>query len=970
MQLNENAVINIDNIYVPKKEIIYSHIKNEMDIVKENLFLSNLFDNRKTSEISVDIEKKPETEKVLNKYMWDNWKGQKFNIQGQQRKYIDFNLNVIPHANMGYKEPSKWEYEKFKDNDDFHDSSFIKLGENVDFEVKRINVDRAKLNIIDMNMGNKTFIDLMSIIGKTHNDFLFSLDSKDMTQKNIIWYVFDNIYKNNNKITFNNVNTINFLNIILQKFHKNFDFLNKKDFNGIDYYNFMNEIYKSEKIFKDIIELIVIKSYLGQTPVETKVDKIQESIEEAKKSFSADEIKLLKEVFEEMYEIAMNDILLFQKNNQSIDNYLQSIYRLSQKKTSGLKGKDISLELSQLFKEHLQKLYAWYELNNVILYGISAKEVHEYFMSILKGENVNIEMLNYNNGKLRNYENIEELQEQVKTIVQDPKFKEYLKYEEAYILSNDDVYYLNVKKTQEDIVTGKVENFPTEFEKMTLQQKQKTLQSLLRTNAIYCDDLTKEQREVFNALPVSEYYAKVLNSFKYSNEVYGSVVELITFFMQNKDNKLDIKDDNINNFVYYFNKIYDDVTQLLSKGKIKIADIQKCEPYILEMADTLLKGEAVEFEKIYFNYYVDMTLFADKIMIEKTDLKYLEKFENEILTLLKSSNNVEEEIITYLEKSLLEIRKNLQNKNIEYFTFDDSSVKPYIFCKIVSDYVNVQKRFENEAVIKTSIIMGQISEVINKEEYSKSLIHIFKSVKLLFTTLSNKIKEKNLIDEGNSKMFVSEIKLNSIEKEIKISKKRIINKYNHIIRSVLNENFQRVEEFIQKSNITGGKTSFDLITSQLQEEFIAIKNNKKFYNIVNKAFFINLNNNKSTVDKTIAFDALQKLAIEYKINILYGHYSSQKAESTTAGHFILKQEDSMGLEIVDSILVPEASVNDIVIVNNIQAEAKEILYRYEENGIKVSKVTLNSDMTEKKCTKISYMNYENKEPLNVEEVTI
>ena len=189
-----------------------------------------------------------------------------------------------------------------------------------------------------------------------------------------------------------------------------------------------------------------------------------------------------------------------------------------------------------------------------------------------------------------------------------------------------------------------------------------------------------------------------------------------------------------------------------------------------------------------------------------------------------------------------------------------------------------------------------------------------------------------------------------------------------MIKSSFNENFERVEEFIQKSNITGGKTSFDLITSQLQEEFIAIKNNKKFYNIANKAFFINLNNNSSNVDKTVVFDALQKLVIEYKINILYGNYSSQKAESKTTGHFILKQEDSIGLEIVDSILVPEASVNNIVIVNNIQAEVREIFYK--ENNIKVSKVTLNSDMIVKNCTKISYMNYENKEPLNAVEVKI
>jgi uncharacterized Zn ribbon protein len=434
-------------------------------------------------------------------------------------------------------------------------------------------------------------------------------------------------------------------------------------------------------------------------------------------------------------------------------------------------------EISQVFNKHLKKLYSWYELNNDILYGITAREVNQYFLSILNGKNVNIDILNYNNGELQKYKTLDELQSQVKLIMDEPNFKEYLKYEEAYILSSDDVYYLDVKKTQEDIVSGEVENFPTQFEKMTLKQKQKTVQSLLSTNEIYSDDLTKEQRKVFNALPVSEYYSKILTSFKHTDKVYDSVVALITFFMQNKDNKLDIKDDNINNFVYYFNKIYDDVVQLISSGKIKIEDIQKCEAYILEMADGLLKGETIEFEKIYFKYYVQMTLFADKIIIKKTDIKYLEKFKNEILTLLKSSNNVEEEIIKYFEKSILEIHESLEQKNIKHFRFDDSSTKPYLFYKIVSDYINVQKRFKNELVVK-----GQILEVIDKEEYFNSLVSMFRKIIPLFKVLSNKIKDKFIIEESisKSKMSVCEITLNSIEKEIQILKKRIINKYNSI----------------------------------------------------------------------------------------------------------------------------------------------------------------------------------------------
>jgi hypothetical protein len=245
--------------------------------------------------------------------------------------------------------------------------------------------------------------------------------------------------------------------------------------------------------------------------------------------------------------------------------------------------------------------------------------------------------------------------------------------------------------------------------------------------------------------------------------------------------------------------------------------------------------------------------------------------------------------------------------------------------------------------------MGEITGIINKEEYAEGLIDIFEKIEPLFTSLEDKYEEKSSIEKSNKILS-----LNSIEEDIKIAKTNILNRYNRYMRETFEKNFNRIKYYIYESDIRDGKTISDLITSKLEVEFLAIKENKKLYNIVNKTFFINSDSDESKETPSID-NALENLSKKYNINILFGHYVEEKTDVKMSGHFVIKKEDAISLSIDKMIISKDSDISNLCIVNNIQREASRLFKM--QNAVVVAKILFAESIERSSIGRMSYINH-------------
>ena len=530
-----------------KKELKFARLKEEDNLLKEpnkeikfnytnysNQKLLNIVKNNNFHNINdrINFFKLSKEEKYLQ--LQDIEKGNRWNLVNvfSVKKQHDIqNVKLISINNKNFFDKDMFsEYENYLKNyftiqeKNLKSSFFIKELDNKSFNNKfekpfydndsyfpmlyKTSFPSVELNAVNINFGNKLYIDLFTMLNKQIMNNFFSLNEIDMTQKNIIWYLFKDIKKIKGDLEFKDLNKINYLNLFLQLNKVEIPFLqsNRKSMkinNVYDYYEFMIKTKQMEDKLKRIIETIVTRveynidfSYIPEN-YNYKQETYQYYFENGK--INQEELEEKSKILNKIYKRTVNDLLKFDNGNDLrvfIINtifYTYDVFKSWEEKFKSNSNKSIEIkelkdtkeiQISNKYQEMLKinkrlvldveecykVLVEWFELNNQLLYSVSPVKVEENINKLKNNllklvnieENQTNETISKEEGNIR--KSIEKLQlikytengfikynykdllKDIEDFQNDNDYLEFLEYSKGYFFTKnpEEIYHMDM----------------------------------------------------------------------------------------------------------------------------------------------------------------------------------------------------------------------------------------------------------------------------------------------------------------------------------------------------------------------------------------------------------------------------------------------------------------------------------------------------------------------------------------------
>ena len=502
----------------------------------------------------------------------------------------------------------------------------------------------------------------------------------------------------------------------------------------------------------------------------------------------------------------------------------------------------------------------------------------------------------------------------------------------------------------------------------------------------YHDELKrKKNREFWNVKTESDYFIEIVKELQtmlklgfIEEDFYLNIQKIIKYQKENFDKDINLifdeLDENsiLNNFLFYLKKIYNDFHILNTNKQLNINNTQLINNHIYQLInltsnflsntndDNLNMDKFIsKLEIIFIKYLQESTFLLDDTIIKREDFKYIEIFEEKILPLLENKfENNESEYFNVIIENLKFLFKSKNNDTFSFYKDEEfetgNNYKPYFYYKIISDFVNIQKRIMENNTLKLSEHLRIVEKHNDFETFAQYIYNAFKEISNLLLKIENKKIEINNYLFGDEN--IEAIENSFVIKSLKMELENLEIQKNHLyftnIKKPIKIFIENTLNQINDNGIYNENSLNNRIYELLEKDFTNI--NKYFPDIKNPVLFINIENLISKHKFLINSIEMMKniynqLSIKYNIPIFYG---SIKIETELIKNSDKKPKVSNILDAFELVENEEQYIDEeikyytIDIENVVNLNEKNITIiniPEEKNNIKVKKIDFNTN---------------------------